>query len=333
MWPAFTIALATVPGDWTDVVAFSTLLAAQASLVALGACVAIPLGIRTGFFVVPALFLALVLLPAFVINDILLRNQPFSVMALSYMWSLSIPQPGTTLAMSTEFIRLLFYTLVIVVAIAAAAGLAEARAAGNRRAALATCWFLLPLAVSVIIATIMPVLGQRDTENGVRCTDHPGFRLCLYPNDERGRRFVAESVAVIAEPLPGMRAMPSITFTQEYEPAVESSYFIDRLSTSRTNWIQVVYRNSEGLYIGVTCGPSEAIESDSIKQSLFHRVGETRGPEAPRVLRDRRVRIVAQRRRTGAAGISTSRRPSLHRVVRAHQSQFFDCTISKKDLP
>ena len=132
---------------------------------------------------------------------------------------------------------------------------------------------------------------------------------------------------------PRMRAMPSITFTQEYEPAVESTYFIDRLSTSRTNWIQVVYRNSEGLYIGATCGPSEAIESDSIKQSLFHRVGETRGPEAPRGLRDRRVRIVAQRRRTGAAGIPTSRRPSLHRVVRAHQSQFFDCTISKKDLP
>ena len=137
-------------------------------------------------------------------------------MALSYMWSLSIPQPGTTLAMSTEFFRLLFYTLVIVVAIAAAAGLAEARAAGNRRAALATCWFLLPLAVSVIIATIMPVLGQRDTENGVRCTDHPGFRLCLYPNDERGRRFVAESVAVIADPLPACepcRPSPSLRST------------------------------------------------------------------------------------------------------------------------
>lgn len=331
--PAAALALATVPGDWTDVVAFSTLLAAQASLVALGACVAIPLGIRTGFFVVPALFLALVLLPAFVINDILLRNQPFSVMALSYMWSLSIPQPGTTLAMSTEFIRLLFYTLVIVVAIAAAAGLAEARAAGNRRAALATCWFLLPLAVSVIIATIMPVLGQRDTENGVRCTDHPGFRLCLYPNDERGRRFVAESVAVIADPLPACepcRPSPSLRSTSPQSNRPTSS-------TGSAPPEPTGFRSS-----------IETVRASTSARRADHR-RRSRATPSSKAFFTVLVKRAAQRHPEVSEIVGSELSPNVDEQAlqafprlddqafiawyRAHQSQFFDCTISKKDLP
>ena len=84
-----------------------------------------------GLLVAPLLVVAVTVLPTYLIDVVLLANSDASVAAVSYVWHLYHPLRGEMLVWQVEAFRVLFFLLVGVAALRAAAALAEWRAASN----------------------------------------------------------------------------------------------------------------------------------------------------------------------------------------------------------
>lgn len=106
-------------------------VAGLASLVPVAACGALLVGPRLGLLVAPLLVVAVTVLPTYLIDVVLLANSDASVAAVSYVWHLYHPLRGEMLVWQVEAFRVLFFLLVGVAALRAAAALAEWRAASN----------------------------------------------------------------------------------------------------------------------------------------------------------------------------------------------------------
>lgn len=96
-------------------------IASLVSVAACGALLAVP---RIGVVLAPSLTLATVVVPAFLINDVVLLNRSMSVMSAAYMWSVGDPVRGEQLLWSTQLVQILFFALVGFVAFKVAVGLA-----------------------------------------------------------------------------------------------------------------------------------------------------------------------------------------------------------------
>ena len=118
---------------WTlaDPVSMLAVVAGLASLVPVAACGALLVGPRLGLLVAPLLVVAVTVLPTYLIDVVLLANSDASVAAVSYVWHLYHPLRGEMLVWQVEAFRVLFFLLVGVAALRAAAALAEWRAASN----------------------------------------------------------------------------------------------------------------------------------------------------------------------------------------------------------
>ena len=79
----------------------------------------------------PLLVVAVTVLPTYLVDVVLLANSDALVAAVSYVWHLYHPLRGEMLVWQVEAFRVLFFLLVGVSALRAAAALAEWRAASN----------------------------------------------------------------------------------------------------------------------------------------------------------------------------------------------------------
>ena len=109
----------------------SVLDSASGGVSLVAACGALLVGPRLGLLVAPLLVVAVTVLPTYLIDVVLLANSDASVAAVSYVWHLYHPLRGEMLVWQVEAFRVLFFLLVGVAALRAAAALAEWRAASN----------------------------------------------------------------------------------------------------------------------------------------------------------------------------------------------------------
>ncbi|MEA5053610.1 MAG: hypothetical protein VB093_09235 [Propionicimonas sp.] len=234
---AVPVGMAIATQYWTrvDLLAMLTLAVAVGSLTSIGLAVAMLVGIRVGAFLAPAALLCVMALPAFWINDVVLSGLPVSTQALSYVWSITAPVRGDQLVWGTEVVRLGFYLLVFVTAAQAAAGLAEFRATRNHRATASITWLAFPLAVSVAVSVVMPLLYVEDPNDQVRCRSDAGFTLCLYQIDEPQRGEFEAFLAPLVQLLPAEQ-VSATTFTQASDGTGDVSF--SRLGSGRDTWIR-----------------------------------------------------------------------------------------------
>jgi hypothetical protein len=116
------------------------------------------------------------------------------------------------LVWQVEAFRILFFALVGVAALRAAAALAEWRAASDRRALGGMAVLLVPAAVAAVVAVVNPALTTPDPDDVVACADDHGITVCLYPIDEPNRAEVVRTLAPFARLFPARE----FVFTQEY---------------------------------------------------------------------------------------------------------------------
>ncbi len=231
------IAFATQYWTPVDLLGLAVLAVAAGSLAPIGLAVAMLCDVRPGALVTPLVLMLVLVLPAFFVNDVLLKPTPFSTQALSYVWSLAIPQSGTTLAWTTELLRLAFYLLVTFAAAKAAVGWAEFRATRNRAALASTAWLTLPVAVSVVVAWTVPPLAVLDPNDQVNCRADAGYTLCLFQLDEPNRSEFEIALAPVMALLPP-EALAKVTFSQDWATAeAMGAIGIDRLGSGRHAWL------------------------------------------------------------------------------------------------
>lgn len=231
------VSVALTTQYWTpvDVLAMVTLSVAVGSIASIGLALAMLAGVRVGAFLTPVGLLAVMLVPAFWLNDWLLSGLPVSTQALSYVWSITAPSRGTQLVWGTEVVRLGFYVLVAFAVAQAAAGLAEFRATRRRSALTSASWLVFPLAASVAVSLVMPLLYVKDPNDQVACAGDAGYTLCLFQIDEPHRDEFATVMAPLMPLLP--RADTSkVTVTQD--PASPGEIGISRLGRNRDDWMR-----------------------------------------------------------------------------------------------
>ncbi|HMS36096.1 MAG TPA: hypothetical protein PKA93_02955 [Arachnia sp.] len=199
---------------WTlaDPVSLFAVLAGLASLVPVAACGALLVGPRLGLLVAPSVVVAVTVLPTYLVDVVLLADSDASVAAVSYVWNLARPLRGEMLVWQAEAFRVLFFALVGVAALRAAAALAEWRATSDRRALGGLAVLLVPAAVAAVVAVANPALTTADPDDVVACTDELGVTVCLYPIDEPNRAEVVRTLAPFARLFPARE----FVFTQEY---------------------------------------------------------------------------------------------------------------------
>lgn len=231
------IALATQHWTPVDLFGLAVLAVAAGSLAAIGLAAAMLCDVRPGALVTPLVLMLVLVLPAFFVNDVVLKPTPFSTQALSYVWSLTIPQSGTQLVWTTELLRLGFYLLVTFAAATVAVGWAEFRATRNRAALASTAWLAFPVAVSVVVAWIVPPLAVLDPNDQVTCRNDAGYTLCLFGIDEPNRAEFEIALAPVMALLPPDEAA-RVTFSQDWATAdAMGAIGIDRLGSGRHAWL------------------------------------------------------------------------------------------------
>lgn len=210
--PMTVHAVATQHWTLADPVSMLAVVAGLASLVPVAACGALLVGPRLGLLVAPLLVVAVTVLPTYLVDVVLLANSDASVAAVSYVWHLYHPLRGEMLVWQVEAFRVLFFLLVGVSALRAAAALAEWRAASDRRALGGLVVLLVPAAVAAVVAVVNPALTTPDPDDVVACADDHGITVCLYPIDEPNRAEVVRTLAPFARLFPARK----FVFTQEY---------------------------------------------------------------------------------------------------------------------
>lgn len=263
-----------------DLVSLVGVLVAAVSLIPIAAAAAMLVGPRVGLFIAPAVVLAVLLIPAFVINDHMLK-EPASILGVSYMWSLSYPSRGEMLVWQIELLRIGFFLLVGFCALKVVAGLAEWRAARQPRGVASLGWCLPPIAVAVVVGLTSPTLAVPDPGDQVRCAQQDNFALCLYQIDEPHREFITQ----VLEPMTALThpdQADTLTITQGYIPEdlVGSFLGVDRIGGARADWITGNIRNN---VYGMIYGAHEECETatydgqstrTSVAYQLLSRAGE-----------------------------------------------------------
>lgn len=227
------IAIATQYWTPVDLLGLAALATAIGSLASIALAVAMLSGVRLGAFLTPLALIAVLVLPAFWIDD-LLEGTSASTQALSYVWSLLIPGRGMKLVWTTEALRLGFYLLVTFTAAKAAAGWAEHRATRCRATLASTAWLALPVSASVVVALLAPPLQTPDPNDQVTCRDDAGYALCLFQIDEPRRAEFEIALAPVMALLPP-EEVGRTTFTQDHDDHGEIN--INRLLSGRHDWL------------------------------------------------------------------------------------------------
>lgn len=231
--PVLIAGITRFPWHLADLVAFVALLTGIASLVAVGACGAIVAGPRVGVVLAPVVTVATVVVPAFLINDILLLNRSKSVLSAAYMWSVGGPNPGERLVLATQLIQILFFTLVGFTALKVAVGLAEVRAARNPRGWTALAWVTLPVALMAFLAVQQPLLTEQDPDTRLHCESNDVLELCLYPKNEAERGFITDLLTPLMLPSADAQAPRTISQGGTHGVAVEQ---LEQVGGPRESW-------------------------------------------------------------------------------------------------
>lgn len=276
------IALATQYWTPVDLLGMAALAAAAGSLASIGLAAAMLSGVRMGAFLTPMVLVAVLVLPAFWINDGLLKHTSASTQALSYVWSLMIPLRGTQLVWTTEALRLGFYLLVTLTVAKAAVGWAEYRTTRRRATLASTAWLALPVAVSVVVAVLAPPLSRPDPNDQVICGADAGYTLCLFQIDEPNRAEFEIALAPVMALL-SPQAAAKTTFTQESftevpQPGV-TTISVNRLGSGRHHWLDNVNSVVHNLFEPYPwpderCGDQtpEMLETSDLEQSVIRQV-------------------------------------------------------------
>lgn len=241
--PAVVKAFATQHWSIADVISYGAVLVALASLVPVAACAAVAMRSGVALVTAPLLVVAVTMVPAFVINDLLLVNQRASIMSVSYVWSLALPDRGLMLVWQVELLRILFFGLVWMVTAKVTAGLAEWRAAGQTRALRSLLWLAVPLVVTVVVGYLQPILVEDDPNDQIRCTTHSNMRVCVFQIDDPYRDFIASAFQPLATlTQPGEGKPFTITQTARWvdnQSDGSAEVHINRIGYTRADWLDV----------------------------------------------------------------------------------------------
>lgn len=258
-----------------DVVALAAVVVGVASLIPVAACVATLVDIRLGLLLAPLVVLAVLLVPAFVIQDMLLLNRPASIMSVAYVWSVPLPERGQMLVWQVELLRVFFFSLLGFAALKTAEGLCEWRASRRTAGLTSAAWFAIPAVVAVIVGITQPLLALPDPNDQVGCEDSGGMMLCLYQIDEPQRDSISASVTPLIDLLHGGTERP-ITVTQDWRASQDNDALtVDRLRASRREWLEVTLNSltltllSEGR-VAPSCDARE--DDDHLEDSVAHQI-------------------------------------------------------------
>jgi hypothetical protein len=207
--PASGLAMANEYWIPVDLLAFAVAGISTASLFPLAYMFSTCFGVKVGAFAVPMLLLAVVVIPATVLNEWL--PVPGSTVALAYSWFRALPSDGDMFVWSTELLRGLFFMLVAFVCIPVAAGICEFRASRNRNGIFKAGLLAIPISASLVVSLVQPFLWLPDEGDQVRC-EKDGFTLCLYQIDEPDREQITSTIGPILALLPN--ALDGITVSQ-----------------------------------------------------------------------------------------------------------------------
>lgn len=236
-WAApISMALMSQHWSWPDVLGLAVLLVAVASLSAVAFAVAVLFGTRLGTVLAPLLLAAVLYVPSFWIDGVLLADGPLSTQALGYIWSEPSPARGHRPFWATELVRVGFFLLTGVAAVLAACGWAEFRATRRWVALRTSLWWLAPVAAYVAFAFVALPTQVPDPKDDVRCDAPSGFTLCLYQIDEPRRVELQSAIDPLVALLPSDERR-QVLVTQRWDEPADGAMVVSRLGGSREEWL------------------------------------------------------------------------------------------------
>lgn len=276
--PAVLIASITQYSTVADALSIVGLLVALASLFPIATACACLLDRRVAAVVAPAVLLAFLLVPTYVINDVVLANSRFALLSTAYMWSLSIPGRGESLVWQVELLRLCFFCLVGLAFSAVTIGLTSWRNTRNSRHLRALLWLIPPLLTASIIAYVQPVLVRDDPGDQVQCKAFRTGEACLYQINEPDRSLIVSTYS----PLIDLISRPSdpISLTQNHQRTwkldeIAHTLPIDRAWGDQEEWRQVSLNSAAAMFAGGGVETCNSPHVNIIRSQLLKRAGES----------------------------------------------------------
>ena len=269
--PATVKLMLTQHWTWADVFSLLAAVVSMVSLIPIGAAAAALVGWRVGVVVAPVAIVAATLVPAFVINDVLLANRPASIMSLAPVWSLSVPGRGSMLVWQVELLRICYFALLWLCMSKVTTALAEWRASHQKLGLPIVGWLALPVIVMAVVALQQPILSVEDPGDQVRCDSRHGLEVCLYQVDEVHRSLVHDAYRPLVELIAADGESVMVTQDQEAQVPHRDTLVLGRLGHDPFRWLPLELSSSVFTITTDACEP-EATTSTELANAVAHQL-------------------------------------------------------------